>query len=201
MHYARAVFLLGTKIHDSVMRTLKPTATPIVPAVPICPRMARPVNAPRKSAPAAMRRWSRVMTRWRIVNRRGSDMSSTQTVVSTTVARRRQQLARYGIKLWHALVVPNCVLRRFPRIPCTPRAALMNARPTKVRRFVQAGSSRSSAMLPWPDFQKEMAAAMVKSAWMNVPAISHNLLCAPTLSPMRPMNAPRLKEMSEHSAC
>jgi hypothetical protein len=75
----------GTKIHENVIRMRKPTAMPIVPAVPTCARMARPAKAPKKSETAAMRRWSRVRTRSRKRKRRGSDMSSTQTVVNTTV--------------------------------------------------------------------------------------------------------------------
>jgi hypothetical protein len=93
------------------------------------------------------------------------------------------------------------VFNRLPRIPCTPRLALINATPTKVRVFVQAGSSRAFDMLGWPAFQNAIAAAIVNSAWMNVPVMSHRRLCAPTLSPIRPTKAPKLNEMSEHSAC
>lgn len=46
--------LLGTNIQDRVIRTRKPTPTPIVPAVPIWPSIERPVKAPRNKATAAI---------------------------------------------------------------------------------------------------------------------------------------------------
>ena len=101
----------------------------------------------------------------------------------------------------YALVVPNCVFRRLPSIPCMPRLALMKAKPTKVNTFVQAGSSRASDILVCPAFQNAIAPAIVKRVWMNVPAISHIRLCAPTRSPIRPTNAPKLKLIKEHNAC
>jgi hypothetical protein len=43
----------------------------------------------------------------------------------------------------NALVVPNCMFRHLPTIPCTPIGlALKKARPTEVNAFVQAGSLR-----------------------------------------------------------
>ena len=99
------------------------------------------------------------------------------------------------------LVVPNCVFRRFPSIPCTPRLALIKPSPTNDSALVQAGSSRLLDMLDCPAFQNAIALAIVKRAWMNVPAMSHIRLCAPTRSPIRPINAPRLKLIKEHKAC
>src|ERR1700678_1472754 len=101
----------------------------------------------------------------------------------------------------NALVVPNCVFRRLPTIPCTPRLALKKARPTKVNAFVQAGSSRVLEILGCPAFQNAIAPAMVKSVRMSVPEMSHIRLCAPTRSPIRPTTAPRLKLINEHKAC
>ena len=98
-------------------------------------------------------------------------------------------------------MVPNCVFRRLPTMPCTPRLALIKAKPTKVNVFVQAGSARESDILGCPAFQKAIAPAIVKRAWMNVPAMSHIRLCAPTRSPIRPTSAPRLKLIKEHNAC
>ena len=108
---------------------------------------------------------------------------------------------RENLEHKHALVVPNWVFRRLPSIPCTPRLALMKARPTKVNAFVQAGSLRALEMLGCPAFQNAMALAMVRRVWMNVPAMSHIRLCDPTRSPIRPTNAPRLKLIKEHRAC
>ena len=105
------------------------------------------------------------------------------------------------VYILYALVVPNCVFRRLPSIPCTPRLALMKAKPTKDNAFVQAGSSRASDMLGCAAFQNAIAPAIVKRAWMNVPAMSHIRLCAPTRSPIRPTKAPRLKLIKEHNAC
>ena len=193
------VNLLGTNNQDNVIRTRKPTPTPIVPAVPIWPSIERPTKAPRNKATAAISLWSRVMTRWRNLKRRGSDMSSTHTVVNTTTD---LSIWRINICVYiYALVVPNCVFRRLPSIPCTPRLALMKAKPTKDNAFVQAGSSRALDILGWPAFQNATALAIVKRAWMNVPAMSHIRLCAPTRSPIRPTNAPRLKLIKEHNAC
>lgn len=76
--------LLGTNNQEKVIRTRKPTPTPIVAAVPIWLSIERLTNAPRNNATAAISLWSRVMTRWRNLKRRGSDTSSTQTVVNTT---------------------------------------------------------------------------------------------------------------------
>jgi hypothetical protein len=110
-------------------------------------------------------------------------------------------ITKQYIYIIHALVVPNCVFRRLPSIPCKPRLALMKAKPTKVNAFVQAGSSRASDILDCPAFQNAIAPAIVKRVWMNVPAMSHIRLCAPTRSPIRPKNAPRLKLIKEHNAC
>jgi len=101
----------------------------------------------------------------------------------------------------NALVVPNWVLRRLPKIPCTPRLALMNARPTKERAFDHAGSSRALEILGWPLFQKAIAPTMVMRTWMNVPEISHMRFWGPMRSPILPTNAPALKAMREHNAC
>lgn len=49
-------FLLGTNIQDKVMRMRKPTATPIVAAVPTWPSIARPVKAPINNVIAAISR-------------------------------------------------------------------------------------------------------------------------------------------------
>lgn len=105
------------------------------------------------------------------------------------------------IYILYALVVPNCVFRRLPTIPCTPRLALIKAKPTKDNAFVQAGSARALDILGCPAFQNAIAPPIVKRVWMNVPAMSHIRLCAPTRSPIRPTNAPRLKLIKEHSAC
>lgn len=101
-------------------------------------------------------------------------------------------------------------------MPCTPRLALMNPIATKLSVFVHAGSPLSSAMLPpippliprpnmptppCPLFHDASAAAIVKSAWMNVPRTSHLRVWLPILSPRRPMKAPRLKVMREVRAC
>lgn len=84
--WMRIIYLgLGTKIQEKVISILKPTPTPRVPAVPSWARRARPTKAPRNNDTAAMRRWSRVITRSRNRNNLGSDISSTHTVVNTTI--------------------------------------------------------------------------------------------------------------------
>jgi len=99
------------------------------------------------------------------------------------------------------LVVPNWVFSRLLRIPWTPRLTLMNAMPTKVNVFVQAGSALSVAILGCPDFQKAIAAAMVKRVAMKEPMMSHIRRCAPILSPIRPRKVPALNARREQRAC
>ena len=47
----------------------------------------------------------------------------------------------------------------------------MKPRQTKETVLVQAGLERLGAMLPWPDCEIAIAAAIVKSAWIIVPAV------------------------------
>lgn len=143
--------------------------------------------------------WSRDLTLLRKLNRRGSDMSSTQIVVNTTIF--SCQDPGTTTKFQNSLVVPNCVFNRFPCIPCRPRLALMNVRATKVNTFVHAGSPLLFAMLGWPLFHRATAAAIVNKACNKVPATCQMRFEDPTRSPMRPTNAPRLKAMREQRAC
>jgi hypothetical protein len=53
-----------------------------------------------------------------------------------------------------------------------------------VREVVHVGSERIEVRLPCPLFQSEIAAAIVKSAWMNVPRNNHRRVFAPIQSPM-----------------
>lgn len=98
-------------------------------------------------------------------------------------------------------MVVNCVFTRLPMMPCSPTLALMKPTVTKESALVHAGSKRSVATLIWPLFQIATAAAIVKSAWMKVPSMSHARERGPMRSPSRPMNAPALKVRSEQSAC
>ena len=197
-----AIFFEGTNNQWNAISTLNPVPTPKAPAVPSFPRIARPANAPMNNATAAISRWSLVMTRLLNLKRLGSVTSSTQTVVNTTV-HMPNQVRWY----WNthtkicALVVPNWVFSLLPKIPCRPRLALINAKPTNVKAFVQAGKSLAPLMLGWPLFQNASAAAMVKNACINVPNRSQIRLCGPILSPRRPKKEPSWKERREQSAC
>lgn len=82
----RGAGLPPMKIQEMAIRTRKPTAIPRVLAAPIFPKSALPTNPPRKRAAAAITLWSRDATFSRSLKSRGSDISSTQTVVSTTVS-------------------------------------------------------------------------------------------------------------------
>jgi hypothetical protein len=62
-----------------------------------------------------------------------------------------------------ALVVVNCVLIRFPIIPCNPKLILKNPIVTNDKTLVHNGSPRSFAMLGDPLFHMVNAAAMVNS--------------------------------------
>lgn len=98
-------------------------------------------------------------------------------------------------------MVVNCVFTRLPMIPCSPMLALMKPTATKESALVHAGLKRSVATLIWPLFQIATAAAMVNTAWMNVPSMSHARERGPMRSPRRPMNAPPLNVRSEQRAC
>lgn len=183
------------------MRTRIPVPIPNVLAAPRDWVMERPMKPPRKRAITAMILWSREMTqrRWKSL---GSAMSSHHTVVNTTVhsgisfssrATRDNEL--------NEPVVANCVLTLLPMIPCNPILALANPRQIKAGTLVQAGSSRESATLGSCDLNMATAAAMVKSAWINVPKMSHARVLAPILSPMRPRKAPPIKVRIDVSAC
>lgn len=100
-----------------------------------------------------------------------------------------------------APVVVNCVLTRFPIIPCKPILALMNPMHTNESVLVHAGLARESATLPCWLCHIEIAAAIVKTVWMNVPNASHNRVLQPSLSPRRPMKAPKINVSTEQSAC
>jgi hypothetical protein len=78
---------------------------------------------------------------------------------------------------------------------------LIKAKHAYVRALVHAGSERTEARLPCPLFQSEIAAAIVKSAWMNVPRNNHRRVFVPIRSPMRPINAPKRKVVREVRAC
>jgi len=54
-------------------------------------------------------------------------------------------------------------------MPWRPIEADMQARQTKERELDQAGVERLGAMLRSPDCQIEIAAAIVKNAWIIVP--------------------------------
>jgi len=86
-------------------------------------------------------------------------------------------------------------------IPCKPMLALIRPKHAYVPALVHAGSERNEATLPCPLFQSEIAAAIVKIAWMNVPMNNHRRVFAPTRSPMRPINAPKRKVVREVRAC
>ena len=197
-----AILFEGTNNQWNAISTLNPVPTPKAPAVPSFPRIARPANAPMNNATAAISRWSLVMTRLLNLKRLGSVTSSTQTVVNTTVYMPNQVRWYWNIHTRIcALVVPNWVFSLLPKIPCRPRLALINAKPTNVKAFVQAGRSLAPLMLGWPLFQNASAAAMVKNACINVPNRSQIRLCGPILSPRRPKKEPSWKERREQSAC
>lgn len=82
----RGAGLPPTKIQEMAIRTRKPTAIPRVLAAPTFPNSALPTNPPRKREAAASTLWSRDTTFSRSLKSRGSDISSTQTVVSTTIS-------------------------------------------------------------------------------------------------------------------
>jgi hypothetical protein len=133
-------------------------------------------------------------------------MSSHQTVVSTTLKRLSvvshppsHPSRKMGER--DPLVVANCVPKRFPMIPCKPMLALISPKHAYVAALLQAGTSRVEATLPCPLFQSEIAAAIVKSAWMIVPRNNHRRVFAPIRSPMRPMKAPKRKVVREVRAC
>jgi hypothetical protein len=79
--------------------------------------------------------------------------------------------------------------------------ALIRPKHAYVPALVHAGSERIEARLPCPLFQSEIAAAIVKSAWMNVPRNNHRRVFVPIRSPMRPINAPKRKVVREVRAC
>lgn len=183
------------------MSTLNPVPMPKAPAVLSLPRIARPANAPVNNATTAISRWSLDMTRLLNLKRPGSVRSSTQTVVNTTVGMPNQVRWYCNIHTKiYALVVPNWVFSLLPKMPCRPRLALINAKPTNVKAFVQAGSL-APLMPSWPLFQNASAAAIVKHACMNVPEKSQIRLWGPILSPRRPTEEPSWKERREQSAC
>ena len=97
-------------------------------------------------------------------------------------------------------VVVNCVFILLPMMPCRPILALINPTQTNESTFDHAGFERASATLPWPDFHMAMAAAMVKSVWMNVPRDIQRRVLHPSLSPRRPMKAPAMKQRTEQKA-
>ena len=88
-----------------------------------------------------------------------------------------------------------------PMMPWRPMLTLMNPIAANVSAFVHTGSARESVTLGWPLFHAHRAAAMVNSAWRNVPMKSHARVLAPMRSPMRPMNAPATKVVIEVRAC
>jgi hypothetical protein len=85
-------------------------------------------------------------------------------------------------------------------IPCNPILALINPTHTNDATFVHAGFARASATLPWWLCHIAMAAAAVKSAWMKVPRESQRRVLHPSLSPSRPMKAPKMKVRTEQRA-
>jgi len=86
-------------------------------------------------------------------------------------------------------------------IPCKPMLALIRLKHAYVPALLHAGSERAEARLPCPLFQREIAAAIVKTAWMSVPRNNHRRVFAPILSPMRPISAPKRKAVREVNAC
>jgi hypothetical protein len=78
--------LPGTTIQERATRIRKPTPIPKVPAAPILPTSALLQNPPTNNAKAAKVLWSRETTLCRSLSRRGSAISSTQIVVSTTTS-------------------------------------------------------------------------------------------------------------------
>jgi hypothetical protein len=77
----------------------------------------------------------------------------------------------------------------------------MSPRHANALAVVHAGAPRLSANAPWCASSTETAAAIVRSAWMRVPVTSHARVFAPMRSPMRPRNAPKMKESTDVSAC
>ncbi len=86
-------------------------------------------------------------------------------------------------------------------IPCKPMLMLISPKHAYVLALVHAGVERIEATLPCPLFQREIAAAMVKSAWISVPRNNHRRVFAPIRLPMRPINAPKRKVVREVRAC
>jgi hypothetical protein len=133
-------------------------------------------------------------------------MSSHQTVVSTTFKTDYPLLARPPIYTPReegrdALVVANCVLKRLPMMPCKPMLMLISPKHAYVAALVHAGTARVEETLPSPLFQRDIAAAIVKSAWMTVPRNNHRRVFTPIRSPMRPIKAPKRKVVTEVRAC
>jgi hypothetical protein len=183
------------------MRIRIPTPIPRVPGAPIFADNALPQNPPTKTPMIVRVFWSREATFWRNFSRPVSDMSSIQIVVNGTMMGILVRCRKKSSSQNDALVVPKCVSNRLPCTPWRPRLRLMKASPTNDRAFVQDGSSLLAATLDWPLFQIAMAAAIVSNAWTKVVAICHIRFAAPTLSPIRPKNTPRLKAIKEHRAC
>ena len=98
-------------------------------------------------------------------------------------------------------VVPNCVFIRRPMIPCKPMLAPISPKHAYAVALAHAGVPRPDATLLSPLFQSAIAAAMVKSAWMNVPRNSHKRVFAPIRSPMRPMKIPKINVVKDVRAC
>jgi hypothetical protein len=86
-------------------------------------------------------------------------------------------------------------------IPCKPMLVLISPKQAYVLALDHAGTSRVEATLPCPLFQSEIAPAIVKSAWINVPRDSHKRVFAPMRSPIRPMKAPKIKVVRDVRAC
>lgn len=161
-----------TKYQCTAMTILMPTLIASVPAEPTRWRIARPAKPPRNRLLAKMILWSRLTNFFLMLKRSGSETSSTQTVVSTTIRFNHRSVSMSSQVFGNALEVPNCVFSLFAKIPCTPRLALMKPRVTNERVFVQPGSSRVPAKLSDFDFQMQMAAAMLSRAWRKVPEIN-----------------------------
>jgi hypothetical protein len=94
-----------TKIQEIAMRIRKPTPMPRAPADPILPSNALPQKPPRNKVRAARVLWSRDTTLRRRLNKRGSDIISTQIVVNTTIS--ICQVLRMIASVQRILVVPN----------------------------------------------------------------------------------------------
>lgn len=99
------------------------------------------------------------------------------------------------------LVVANCVFKRLPMMPCKPMLALISPKHAYVLALDHDGTSRVEATLPSPLFQSEIAAAIVKSAWIIVPRNNQRRVLAPIRSPMRPIKAPKRKVVRAVRAC